>query len=90
MESSSDAGLVRNILVEVARSHPKVLSSPVPTVLLTQLGLNGLEFDLRAFVADIMEGALVASDLRFKILDAFAENGVNISQPIRLLQVPNS
>lgn len=90
VESSSDADLVRKVLLEVARAHPKVLSTPTPTVLLTQLGLNGLEFDLRAFVADIMEGSLVASDLRFKILDAFAENGVNISQPIRLMQVPKS
>ena len=90
VESSSDADLVRKVLIEVARSHPKVLTTPTPTVLLTQLGLNGLEFDLRAFVADIMEGSLVASDLRFKILDAFAENGVNISQPIRLMQVPKS
>ena len=87
VESSSDAELVRKLLVEVARSHPKVLTSPSPTVLLTQLGLNGLEFDLRAFVADILEGSQVASELRFGILRAFDENDVNISQPIRLLQV---
>lgn len=90
VETGSDPQLVRKVLLEAARAHPKVLSAPVPSVLLTQLGLNGLEFALRVFVADIMNGSSVASDLRFQILETFAENGVNISQPATVIQMPKS
>jgi small-conductance mechanosensitive channel len=88
VEVGSDAELVQKLLVEAARSHPRVLTAPAASVLLTELGLNGLEFSLRVFVSDIMDGSQIASELRFAILRSFGENGVNISQPVGLFQAP--
>lgn len=85
VETGSDPEVVRTLLLEAARSCSRVLTAPSASVLLTQIGLNGLDFSLRVFVADIMDGSDVASELRFMVLRSFAENGVNIAQPVGLI-----
>jgi small-conductance mechanosensitive channel len=82
----SNAETVRDILMEAARAHPKVLTYPEPQVQLMRFGLFGLEFEAKAFVADVFEGVIVASDLRFAILGAFAEKGITIAKPPALWQ----
>lgn len=84
--TDSDAEQVRKVLLGVVRGHGKVLTHPLPSVLLTNLGPNGLEFDLRAFVADVFEGSNVASEIRYQILQVFREKGITIAQPVTLLQ----
>ncbi len=74
----SDAEAVRDILVTLTRAHPKVLTYPEPVVLLARYGPVGLDFEIKAHVADVFEGGLVASDLRYAILKAFAEKNIAI------------
>jgi small-conductance mechanosensitive channel len=58
--------------------------------LLVRFGPSGLDFELRAFVADIFEAAVVASEIRFSLLTRFAEKGITIAPPLALLQQPRA
>jgi potassium efflux system protein len=60
-----------------------VLYHPEPFVQLRDFGTQGYVFDLRAFVGDIMSGGAVASDIRFTILAAFKENGIDLPTLVR-------
>ncbi len=75
----SDETLTAKLLLEAARSHPKVLTHPAPQVQLVRFGNFGLDFEIKAFVADIFDGAQVASDIRFALLKAFAANEIKIA-----------
>ncbi len=85
----SDAEQVRDQLLAVARSHPKVLTYPEPQVTLVRFGINGLDFEIKANVADVFEAHFVASDLRYAILKTFAEKAITIPLPPRLIQPSN-
>ena len=90
VETESDAELVQKLMLECARVHPRVLSAPLPAVYLADIGLNGLKFELKAFVPDIMDGSQIASDLRLSILRAFAENHIHIAQSNTVMQAEKS
>lgn len=86
VDYDTDAELMKKLLLETTRAHPKVLTHPAPNVLLTSFGKNGLEFVVRAFVADVLMGSQVASDIRFTILSRLRQEGINIAQPVAVLQ----
>ena len=67
----SDVKQVHAILLEIARSHPLVLKNPEPFVLFANFGAAALEFEIRVFLADVMNGNIVQNDIRFAVLDAF-------------------
>ncbi|MFO1130519.1 MAG: DUF3772 domain-containing protein [Hyphomicrobiales bacterium] len=85
VDYDTDADVMKRLLLEVTKAHPKVLSHPAPTVLLTSFGKNGLEFVVRAFVADVLMGSQVASDIRFTLLSRLRDAGINIAQPVAVL-----
>jgi small-conductance mechanosensitive channel len=82
----SDAEKVRDTLVEVARSHPKVLTYPEPVAILAKFGQWSLDFEMRPLVADVFDAGNVASDIRFALLKAFAEKGITIATPPASMQ----
>lgn len=86
VDYDTDAEVMKKLLIETTRAHPKVLSHPAPTVLLTSFGKNGLEFVVRAFVADVLLGAQVSSDIRFTLLSRFREQGITIAQAVPVVQ----
>ena len=88
VDYDTDPQVMKALLLETTKAHPKVLSHPAPTVLLTSFGKNGLEFVVRAFVADVLIGAQVASDIRFTLLSRFRDQGINIAQAVAVLQTP--
>lgn len=75
---SADPVLVRDIILKAAKDHALVLYHPEPNITLREFGQNGYIFDLKAYVGDITSGATVASDIRFSILAAFRENGIQL------------
>jgi potassium efflux system protein len=83
-----DAEQVKNLLLETARGHEKVLSAPEPFVSLARFSPSGLDLELRACVADILEGAGVASDIRFAVYKLFREKGITFAHPIGVMQAP--
>jgi small-conductance mechanosensitive channel len=79
----SDAKKAHEVMLGVARSHPMVLKNPEPFVLFVNFGPAALEFEIRVFLADILNGALVQNDIRFQVLSAFAREGVVIPSTAR-------
>jgi len=77
----SDVEKVKQILLECAASHPKVLKKPMPYVIFTDFGSSSLNFELRCYSSNIWEGWMVPSDLRFAINKRFIEEGIEIPFP---------
>lgn len=77
----SDTEKVRDILLECAANHPKVLKKPVPYVIFTNFGTSSLDFELRCYSSNIWEGWTIPSDLRFAINKRFIEEGIEIPFP---------
>ena len=74
----ADVKLVHTILLDIARNHPLVLKNPEPFVLFANFGPAALEFEIRVFLADVLNGSGVQNDIRFAILDAFETGGIEI------------
>ncbi|TIU04146.1 MAG: mechanosensitive ion channel family protein, partial [Mesorhizobium sp.] len=51
---------------------------PEPFVLFTNFGPAALEFEIRVFLADVMNGNVVQNDIRFAVLDVFADQHIEI------------
>ncbi len=77
----SDTEKVRDVLLECAQNHKKVLKKPEPYVVFKDFGNSSLEFELRVYVSDIWAGWVVPSDLRFAINKRFVEEGIEIPFP---------
>ncbi|MEZ2333638.1 mechanosensitive ion channel family protein [Mesorhizobium sp. RCC_202] len=74
----TDIKRVHAILSNIARAHPMVLKNPEPFVLFANFGAAALEFEIRVFVADIMNGSIVQNDIRFAIFDIFEDEHIEI------------
>ena len=83
----SDIALVMQTLQACALAHPGVLHSPEPQVLFRRFGDSSLDFELRAWVADVDTRLQVASDLHQDIDRRFRQAGIEIPFPQRDLHV---
>ncbi|KGL64266.1 potassium efflux system KefA protein / small-conductance mechanosensitive channel [Polaribacter sp. Hel1_85] len=79
----SDVELVKSILIDVAKSHPKVLKIKEPRVLFTDFADSALQFKLLFVINNSYEHLTIKSDLRFAIDKKFRENNVTIPFPQR-------
>jgi small-conductance mechanosensitive channel len=77
----TDPKKVREILLDAATSHPQVVKSPAPAVLLTGFGDYALEFQLFCVVGNVDTSGGVKSDLYFKILEDFRAARIEIPIP---------
>ncbi|OIQ29608.1 MAG: mechanosensitive ion channel protein MscS [Bacteroidetes bacterium MedPE-SWsnd-G2] len=83
----SDLELVSTILIEVAKSHNKVLKKPAPKVMFTQFGDSSLNFKLWFTISDSFKSEFTKSDLRFEIDKKFREQNISIPFPQRDVHV---
>ena len=90
----TDVDLVREILIDLAKAHSMVLTqdyrvSP-PVVMFMGFGASSLDFELRCFIrrADYMLS--VRSDLNYQINAKFAQLGIEIPFPQRVVHLHNS
>ncbi|RWC61142.1 mechanosensitive ion channel family protein [Mesorhizobium sp.] len=74
----SDVKQVHAVLLEIARGHPMVLKNPEPFVLFSNFGPAALEFEIRVFLADVMNGNIVQNDIRFAVLERFSGEHIEI------------
>jgi small-conductance mechanosensitive channel len=85
----SDARLAHATMLDIARSHPLVLKNPEPFVLFLNFGPAALEFEIRLFVADILNQNTILNDIRFMVLDVFGRENIEIpSTPRAVVQKP--
>jgi small-conductance mechanosensitive channel len=74
----SDPEQVRDILQKVAAECPLILQHPAPGVGFDNFGADGLEFSLGTVIPDVTKAPAVESDLRYRILKAFREAGIEM------------
>ncbi len=86
----SDVEQVRDILLEIGRSHPDVMKYPEPSVLFKDFGASSLDFELRCYLHDILKVLIVGSDLRYSIDAAFREHKIEIPFPQRVVHLAGS
>ena len=86
----SDPKQIKLLLLEIAKSHEKVLSNPAPSVLFDDFGESALIFQLYVSVDSSFSANLVKSDLRFTIFQVFEKEGIEIPFPQRSLTFTNS
>ncbi len=79
----SDVELVKSILIDVAKSHSKILKTTEPRVLFTDFGESALQFKLLFEINNSYEHLNIKSDLRFEIDKKFRENNITIPFPQR-------
>lgn len=88
----SDVELVKKLLFQAAKEHPKVLKDPAPLVLFTDFGDSSLNFKLIFTLNDSFMAAIPQSDIRFKINKLFKDNNISIPFPqrdVHIIQKPN-
>ena len=79
----SDVKRACAVLLDIAKGHPLVLKNPEPFVLFANFGPAALEFEIRVFLADVLNGNVVHNDIRFAILEAFHAEGIEIPSTVR-------
>jgi small-conductance mechanosensitive channel len=82
----SDPAQVRDILLDIAGTHPQIAQSPAPGAFLLGFGDSALEFELRCIVRDVEKGASVRSDLHYEVIKRFRTAGITIPYPQRELR----
>ena len=76
------------LCIEVARETERVLQSPAPACLVKGFGDNGIELELRFWIADPRNGVgNVKSAILLNIWDKFRSNGIEFPYPQRDLHV---
>lgn len=83
----SDTALVRDILMQVADEHPRILKAPKPVVRFMDFGDSSLDFEIIFFSRDLLRIEDVKSDVRFAIDTAFRARKVEIPFPQRDLWI---
>ena len=81
----SPVGKVRETLIRAAKEVPLVLKNPEPFVLFNDFGDNALVFSLFFWVeiTRVIQRRMIESDVRFKIDELFAQEGIVIAFPQR-------
>ncbi len=74
--------LVEDILINAAVMTPGIVSEPKPTVYITELGKNYVEYELRACTNDPNHLVKIYSDVQKNILDLFEEANISLMIPV--------
>ena len=83
----SDIIKVKELLLESADLHTKVLKNPKPSVMFNDFGDSALIFEVYFFVKDSFRVEKIKSDIRFKIDSLFRENNIAIPFPQRDIHI---
>jgi potassium efflux system protein len=86
----SNPDQVRQILLQVAREHPQVLSDPAPHALFDEFGESSINFTLRVYLTSLDVLLQVRHDLHTAIIAAFHDAGLEIPFPQRDLRLRDS
>jgi potassium-dependent mechanosensitive channel len=78
VEPLSKPQTIVEILKSAATNHPKILRYPEAVVRLTRFFNGGIEFELKGSVADVFEGATVASDIRMIVAAELSKRKINL------------
>jgi len=77
----TDTERVREVLLSVARDHPKVVGEPPPNVLLQDFGASSLDFTLVCYTNELRSRVAISSELRLEVLRRLQKAGIEIPFP---------
>jgi len=83
----SDVQLVKELMLQAANSHPRVVKTPEPTVLFTDFGDSSLNFKVVFTLDDSFLARIPQSDIRFEIDRLFREHNITIPFPQRDIHI---
>ena len=86
----TDIQLLKDAVIEIAKSHPKVLTKPEPFLLFEDYGDSALMFQLFFSMNNSFEANLVKSDLRFQIFEKLKALNIEIPFPQRVVTFKNN
>ncbi len=81
VHGSNDPARVMEILLSVVRDQPNLLRNPEPAVVFLDFTAAVLEFEVRGFLADVLNGATVRSELRMAVFKRLQQEGIAIGGP---------
>lgn len=80
----SDRKLVKDLLLEIVRSNPRILREPEPSCLIKGFSDNAVDFELRVWITDPVNGiSNVRSSVYEAVWDTFKEHKIEIPFPQR-------
>jgi small-conductance mechanosensitive channel len=88
---ASDPHAVQKIALAAVAGMPRVLSTPNSTCVLAKFGDSSLDFKLRFWIGDPINGiGNIRSEVMFALWDAFKREGIEIPYPVRDVRVSNA
>jgi small-conductance mechanosensitive channel len=85
---ASDPHAVQKIALATVVGMPRILSTPNPTCVLAKFGDSSLDFKLRFWIGDPINGiGNIRSEIMFALWDAFKREGIEIPYPVRDVRV---
>ena len=88
---TKDMPLVKKLIEQAARETPRVLKTPEPNANMTGYGESSVDFELRFWINDPMNGiSNVRSDILFRLWALLAEHDIEIPFPQRDLHIRSS
>ena len=85
----SDIDQVKQILLDLASKHERILKKPQPFVVFNDFGDNALIFQIYFALNSSFEANIVKSDIRHAIFNAFKEADIEIPFPQRTINFSN-
>lgn len=84
----ADVDRVREVLLEAARTAPRVIAEPGPAAQLARFGADGLDFVLQFWIADPQNGSgNVRSEVNLRVLKGLRDAGIDIPYPQRVVHM---
>lgn len=77
----TDPKVARKLLLQTAEEDPRVLADPAPACWFLAFGESSLDFELRVFVASLLDRLESQNALNTRIYELFAEHGIEIAFP---------
>jgi small-conductance mechanosensitive channel len=79
-----DMALAERLMIEAAKSAPRVLTDPPPTVWMKDFGTSSVDFIIHCWITDPEDGiGNIRSSVLKRLWDLFAEHGIEIPFPQR-------
>jgi small-conductance mechanosensitive channel len=83
-----DRRLVKKLLLDVTHANTRILKDPAPTCLIEKFGERGVEFEIRAWIEDPVNGiGNVRSSIYEAVWDVFKEHGIAFPAPQRDVRI---
>lgn len=77
----TDTRRVQELLLEVARDVPNVMSYPAPYAVFQNFGASTYDLELRVYLRDVNSGLSTRTELNHRIRECFEREGIEIAFP---------